>query len=297
MIYFFESSRADRAPLEVVKNSLGYGKWISVGEDFVFPHNRYRRAFEIVYRDSFDVLVVLGDRYETLAAVSAAVMRRKKVVHLHGGEISRGSFDDSFRNSITHMAGVHCVATERAFDRVMCLAGPLNVHLTGAPGLDAIKDLPERRPNKTIILTYHPETRGDDSDFKPMMDCLRRLVGDGYRIIWTGPNYDPDPSGVRDFLNANFTPARMSHRDNILACRQADFVIGNSSSGIIECPTIGVPSIDVGTRQDGRERGPSVIKFDGFASIKEALLYSGPFDNPYYQPEASKAVANILRSL
>ena len=297
MIYFFESSRADRAPLEVVKNSLGYGKWISVGEDFVFPPNRYRRAFDLVYETRFEVLVVLGDRYETLAAVSAAVMRRKKVVHLHGGEISRGSFDDSFRNSITHMAGVHCVATERAFDRVMCLAGPLNVHLTGAPGLDTIKDLPERRPNKTIILTYHPETRGDDSDFYLMTDYLRGLISNGYEIIWTGPNHDPDPSGVRDFLNAEFAPTRMSHRDYILACRQAAFVIGNSSSGIIECPTIGVPSIDVGTRQDGRERGPSVIKFDGFASIKEALQYSGPFDNPYYQPEASKAVADILRSL
>ena len=297
MICFFESSRADRAPLEVVKNSLGYGEWISVGEDFVFPPNRYRRAFDLVYGTRFNVLVVLGDRYETVAAASAAVMRRKKIVHLHGGEVSRGSFDDSFRNSITHMADVHCVATEKAFDRVMCLAGPLGVHLTGAPGLDAIKDLPPRSPGKTIILTYHPETRGDDSGFHGMMDCLSDLVEDGYEIIWTGPNMDPDPNGIRDFLMANFTPNKMSHRDYILACRQAAFVIGNSSSGIIECPTIGVPSIDVGTRQDGRERGPSVIKFDGFSSIRRALLYSGPFDNPYYQPNASKAVANILRSL
>ena len=297
MICFFESSRADRAPLEVVKNSLGYGEWISVGGDFVFPPNRYRRAFDLVYGTRFDVLVVLGDRYETLAAVSAAVMRRKKVVHLHGGEISRGSFDDSFRNSITHMADVHCVATEKAFDRVMCLAGPLNVRLTGAPGLDAIKDLPERRPNNTIILTYHPETRGDDSGFRTMADCLRYLAESGYDVIWTGPNHDPDPNGIRYFLDADFPPTQMSHQDYILACRQAAFVIGNSSSGIIECPTIGVPSIDVGTRQDGRERGPSVIKFDGFTSINEALKYSGPFDNPYYQPEASKAVADILRSL
>ena len=297
MICFFESSRADRAPLEVVRNSLGYGKWVSVGDESVLPSHRYLRAFDLVYGTEFDVLVVLGDRYETVAATSAAVMRRKKVVHLHGGEISRGSFDDSFRNSITHMAGVHCVATERAFDRVMCLAGPLNVHLTGAPGLDAIKDLPERRPNKTIILTYHPETRGDDSGFRTMADCLRYLAESGYEIIWTGPNHDPDPNGIRYFLDADFSPTRMSHRDYILACRQAAFVIGNSSSGIIECPTIGVPSIDVGTRQDGRERGPSVIKFNGIESIQEALRYSGPFDNPYHQPNSSRAVADILRSL
>ena len=244
-----------------------------------------------------EALLVLGDRAETLAACLAATVAKVPIAHIHGGERTLGSYDDRIRDAITVLAKWHFTATQQAANRVWELTGSLNIFTVGAPGLDAIVDLPERKPTKTFVLTYHPETAGDDAELLALVEALGEFPD--YEVIWTGVNSDPGADKVRDVLARHYTERKLTPREYILACRQAALVVGNSSSGIIEAPTIGVPSIDVGRRQEGRERGPSIFSTPCDAqlivgAIRDSLTYTGPFSNPYYRPGASKAIADIL---
>ena len=294
-ILAFVSSRADASPLTPVIERLNY--CCVVWPEGESPGDRFKSAFEVVYKNKFDILLVLGDRYETLAAASAATILGIPIAHIHGGEETKGSFDDSIRNSITQLSQIHFTATELAFMRVRTAVTSKNVYLTGAPGLDQITDLPPRNPQKTFVLTYHPETRGTDQSLTELVYVLNKYPD--YEVVWTGTNFDPGASRVREALSG-FEEYRLTTREYILSCRQAALVIGNSSSGIIEAPTIGVPSVNIGTRQKGREHGPSVFQ-GGETEIEQAielaLAHKGPFDNPYYRPGASDKIAGVLTTV
>jgi UDP-N-acetylglucosamine 2-epimerase (non-hydrolysing) len=241
-----------------------------------------------------DLLLVLGDRFETLGACYAATYAKVPIAHIHGGEATYGAFDDAIRHAITKLSHLHFAAAEPYAERLRRM-GEKRVWTVGAPGLDNLTDLPPRNPTKTFVVTYHPETLGASGAWQ-LREALLKFPE--YEVIWTGVNNDPGATEVWGALHG-FGERKLTPREYLLACRQAAVVIGNSSSGIIEAPALGVPSVDIGRRQEGRARGPSVFRCPQYmeaivSAICNSLEYEGPFTNPYGGPGASKKIADIL---
>lgn len=307
------SGRADATPLApVVRELRGRGHDVEVGgltDDAGEPRDRIAMIEACLHRSIWlqrpDLLLVLGDRYETLSACLAATIRNIPIAHIHGGEITRGSFDNQIRDAITKLSHIHFVATQAAATRLMTDLDEYDdrVHLVGAPGLDNLVDLPPRVPTRTLVLTYHPETLGalgGTAAAVPIVQALRQFPD--YDVIWTGVNNDPGADLINSIFSHHWKARKLTAREYHLACRQAAAVIGNSSSGIIEAPTLEVPTVNIGTRQDGREEAASIFTCAALApqieeAICRAIEYRGDFANPYGLPGASKKIADILTSI
>lgn len=243
-----------------------------------------------------NIVLLLGDRLEMLEAATAATYGKIPIAHIHGGEASFGSFDNQIRDAITKLAHIHFVAAPEFLNRVVngLGEGPDRVHVVGAPGLDNLTDLPPRVPEKYFVCTYHPATLEEGSGIHSLIEALGRFPD--YKSIWTGVNNDPGSDYIRDALS-DCDVRDLDPLEYIGLCRNAAAVVGNSSSGIIEAPTLQVPTVNVGSRQDGRLKGPSIIDApsdDIDAAIRLALDYDGAFDNPYGGPGASQKIADIL---
>jgi len=275
-----------------------------------------------------NLIVVLGDRFEILAAVTAALFARIPVLHIHGGEVTEGVLDESMRHAITKMAHVHCVATEEYRYRVIQLGEqPHRVHCVGGLGVDAIKhikfldrdeleaSLDFRLKAKNLLITFHPTTTEDDSVDSPMKELLAALEGlHDTGLIFTLPNAD---AGSRELIsmlhifvakhpNARAYPSLGLAR--YLSCMAlCDGVVGNSSSGLLEAPTLKKGTINIGDRQLGRIQASSVINCTADRQqISEALqqLYSPTFQarlskvsNPYGDGDASEHIVGIIKRL
>lgn len=240
----------------------------------------------IGFADAFDrlrpdIVVLLGDRFEILAAAQAALVQGIPIAHLHGGEVTEGAMDESIRHAITKMAQLHFVAAESFRDRVIQMGEPPDrVFLVGATGLDAIArshlldrvaleaDLDVRLGNPCFLVTYHPETatgRDAAKDVRAILDAIESF-GDAH-VVFTKPNADPGNSVISQLMEAwaAARPGRASLHVSLGQCRylsllrEVDLVIGNSSSGIIEAPSLKTPTVNIGDRQKGRPRSKSVI--------------------------------------
>lgn len=259
------------------------------------------REFE---RDRPDIVLLLGDRYETLGAAQVAAMFRIEIAHIHGGETSEGSFDNEFRHAITQLATVHFVSAEAHRVRVLNLGADANqTYVVGAPGLDNVVDLPPQEfASPYFLVTYHPATKGKSDGAAAILAALKSFPQ--YGIVWTGVNNDPGSDEVRQTLYAAamaFTARAfdMSPKRYLSAMKYAACCIGNSSSFLIEAPALGVPTVNVGDRQKGRLRGPSVFDCpEDVVSIEAMIQFAMdcrcPYDNPYGTPGASKRIAEIL---
>ena len=228
-----------------------------------------------------DVVVLLGDRYEILATAQAALILDIPVAHIHGGEITSGAFDDSIRHAVTKMSSLHFVAAEDYARRVVQLGEqPSSVFNVGSLGVE--NALTNRSMNKSdlnealnidlknpiLLVTYHPTTRSTMSVAEEIDQVLSALENFSYcTIVVTGVNADPGNSEVSSRI-AKFvqrdTKLRSLHaslgQNNYLSLLNlCDVVIGNSSSGIIEAPAFGKPTVNIGNRQDGRLRADSII--------------------------------------
>jgi UDP-hydrolysing UDP-N-acetyl-D-glucosamine 2-epimerase len=242
-----------------------------------------------------DVLLLLGDRFESLGAAYAATHAGVPIAHIHGGEATHGAFDDQLRHAISKLACLHFVAAEPYAERLRRM-GERQIHVVGAPGLDSLTDLPVRKVERYFVCTYHPCTNVQEDGAGAILEALERFQG--YRAIWTGVNADPGSEAVRVALRGQDV-RRLTGREYHLLCRHAACVVGNSSSGLIEAPFLGVPSVNVGRRQEGRLAGPSVFHALPHAgaiagAIDDSLLYDGPFDSPYGGSGASQRIADIL---
>lgn len=228
-----------------------------------------------------DMLVVLGDRYEILAAAQAALVARIPVAHIHGGETTEGAIDESIRHAVTKMSNLHFVAAEPYRSRVIQLGEhPDTVFNVGALGIENIKRLQlldkaqfEQSINFSLgescfLVTYHPATLGVIPPRVAMQTLLDAL--DHYpdtRIIFTKPNSDTDGrilgQMIDDYAEHNrdrvavFTS--LGQVRYLSALHLVDAVIGNSSSGLIEAPACRVPTVNIGDRQAGRLKADSVI--------------------------------------
>lgn len=254
-----------------------------------------------------DLMVVLGDRFEILAAVQAAMLARLPVAHLHGGELTEGAMDDAFRHAITKMSHLHFTAAEDYARRVIQMGEqPARVFVVGALGLEAVtrtdfmtrtalgEDLGRAFDTAVgqplLLVTYHPATLGhrttdDGAEETPEAGAAAMLAAltdlPAARIVFTGVNADPGHAAV-DRLIAGFVAAHpqraslhasLGQRRYLSLMRIADAVIGNSSSGLYEAPALGVPTVNIGPRQAGRLRGPSVIDCGETAEAIGAALH------------------------
>jgi UDP-hydrolysing UDP-N-acetyl-D-glucosamine 2-epimerase len=245
-----------------------------------------------------DILVMLGDRFEILAAAQAAMVLRIPIAHIHGGEVTEGAFDEAFRHAITKMAQWHFVAAEPYRKRVVQLGEPPDrVFNFGAPGLDQLATLrwmarAELEATLGIglgsplfLVTYHPVTLKDESPVAAMRELLAAL--DDFTeatVILTYPNADTGGRALIACVDAWVAQrtgrakafASLGQRVYLSLMREADLVLGNSSSGLTEAPALKKASINLGDRQKGRLRAASVIdaaerKADIVASIGKAL--------------------------
>ena len=279
-------------------------------------------------RLSPNLIVILGDRYEALAAAQTAMIMRIPIIHLHGGEVSEGANDDAIRHAITKLSNLHATSTDLHRKRVIQLGeSPDRVVNVGAMGLDYLQrgDFLTRSGlsaslkfalNKPFfVVTYHPVTLGDEDpveSFKALLEALEHFHS--HQVIITYPNAD---DGGREIIPLIESYAS-SNSGRVLAIpslgqmrylssvKYADVVIGNSSSGVIEVPSFNVPTVNIGVRQQGRLAAKSVLHcsatVDGILDAI-ALAVSRNYKkedekilNPYGQGNASIKVIKMIKS-
>lgn len=285
----------------------------------------------IAFADAFmelrpDIVLVLGDRFEIFAAVTAAMIAGLPIAHMHGGEITEGAFDDAIRHSITKMAHLHFVAAEPYRRRVVQMGeSPERVFLSGGLGVDTIRKTPLlnradleaaigfKLGRKNLLVTFHPVTLEPGAAPGQMVELLKAL--DSLRdthLIMTMPNAD---TGGRELIRMveQFVATRPHARAytslgqlRYLSCMaHVDGVVGNSSSGLAEAPSFRKGTVNIGDRQRGRLTVPSVIDCDpDCASILAAIetLYSALFqaslekvESPYGDGGASEKIVDVLK--
>jgi len=253
---------------------------------------------DVFQRLAPDVVVLLGDRFEILAAAQAALFAKIPIAHIHGGELTEGAFDESIRHAITKMSAFHFVAAEAYRKRVIQMGeSPERVYCFGAPGLDSLQSIEwiDRKSLEEVLrinldkpvflITYHPETLAAHTAVEAMGELLLALEEfEMANIIFTYPNAD---TGGRALIN-RIESWKEAHTGRVCAfpslgqqkylslIKQVDVVIGNSSSGLIEAPALKKATVNIGDRQAGRLRATSVIdcpasKSEIVAAIKTAL--------------------------
>ena len=275
-----------------------------------------------------DLCVVLGDRFEIFSAVSAAMIAKIPIAHIHGGEATEGLIDESIRHSITKMSHIHFVATEEYKNRVIQLGEqPEKVFNVGGLGIDNINKLKllskedfQQAVNfslgeKNILVTFHPVTLEKSTaeiQFRELLSALDELKDT--KIIFTKSNSDTDGRVINRMIDdyvadhdntISFTS--MGQLNYLSALQYMDAVVGNSSSGLIEAPSFKIATIDIGDRQKGRIKSESVIscspqKDDICKSLIK--LYSKEFQilikntkNPYGAGGASHKIINIIKDI
>ena len=229
-----------------------------------------------------DMLVILGDRYEAFAMASACLILKVPVVHLHGGEITQGAFDESIRHAITKMSSLHFTSTEQYKNRVIQLGErPERVFNVGGLGIENIKqlDLLDRKDfeksidfelgQRNLLVTYHPvtlEENGALQEFDYLLQALNQL--EATKIIFTMPNSDNNSRAIiqkiENYVNSNKDKAccftSLGQLRYLSALKHVTAVAGNSSSGVIEVPSFEIGTLDIGDRQKGRIKGESVVE-------------------------------------
>ncbi|USD60252.1 UDP-N-acetylglucosamine 2-epimerase (hydrolyzing) [Vibrio sp. SCSIO 43140] len=280
-------------------------------------------------RLSPDVLVVLGDRFEALAAAQTAMILRIPIIHLHGGEITEGAYDDAIRHAITKLSYLHGTSTDEYRNRVIQLGeSPARVKNVGAIGLDHLNrasfmtvselshSLSFELTEPYFVVTYHPVTLGDESpeeSFQALLDALDEYPD--HQVILTYPNADDGGRRIIPMLEAYAAnqPKRvlaipsLGQVRYLSSVKHAAAVIGNSSSGIIEVPAFDVPTVNIGSRQKGRLAAKSVLNAKATKqSISNAIAlavsreYKSPDEriiNPYGQGDSSKQVIEMIKGL
>ena len=274
-----------------------------------------------------DLVVVLGDRYEMLSAALAALPFTLPVAHLHGGEVTEGAIDEQVRHAITKLAHLHFPAAESYAARVRQMGEePWRVHCCGAPGLDRLRaggslsreEIGKRlgRPlgHPTLLVTFHPETLAVADVPRQAEELTAALEKVDGEIIVTAPGADTGYRAITAALErlAGRRPLMLlgaTLGDDVYTSllREADVMIGNSSSGLIEAPSFGLPVVNVGDRQRGRLRAANVIDVaaDRAAIVGAILRALDPafrrglagLVNPYGDGHAAPRIARVLREV
>lgn len=287
------------------------------------------------FADAFDalhpeLLLILGDRYEMLAVASTALIYKIPIAHLHGGEITEGAFDDAIRHAISKMSHLHFTSTEAYRNRVIQLGEqPERVFNVGALGVENVlkndfmskedieNSLNFKLTDKCFLCTYHPVTLSNMSSEVQVLNLLEALDGyKDYHIIFTYSNSDTNSQiiikRIQEYVDKNadrcmFIPS-LGQRRYFSTLKHMTAVLGNSSSGIIEVPSFGIPTLDIGDRQKGRIAADSVIHC-GYSveeikeGLEKVLEYSQKLKangqqqvNPYHKEGTCAAILQTIKT-
>lgn len=280
-------------------------------------------------RYDLDMLLVLGDRFETYSSVVAAYIARIPVVHLHGGELTEGLIDEGIRHSITKMSSLHFASTEVYKKRIIQLGEqPSRVYNVGALGVENIKnispmskqvlekDLNFTLDDKTFVVTYHPVTLDKDQtgqDISCLLDVLEERSD--LRLIFTMPNADTNGRVIIDKINAFveknshrcMSTVSLGRNRYLSVMNHIGGVIGNSSSGLIEVPSFAIPTINIGKRQMGRVSPETVIDCDvscdaidsalSKALSEEFRMACKGVENPYDGQNTADKILEVLEGI
>jgi GDP/UDP-N,N'-diacetylbacillosamine 2-epimerase (hydrolysing) len=283
---------------------------------------------ETLQNSKIDILVLLGDRYEILSVAIAATLLNIPIAHIHGGESTFGSYDEAFRHSITKMSHLHFTSTSEYAKRVIQLGEcPERVHNVGALGIESIrklkliskKELEEKIcfsfNKKNILVTYHPTTIDAISPSVQINNILSALdCIDEVNIIFTSANADTDGEiinkAIKKYVTKNknksiFIPS-LGQLKYLSVLKHFDCIVGNSSSGIIEAPSMKIPTLNIGDRQKGRVQSRSILNSrNNVKEISENLKVALSDDfknliksvvNPYDGGNSSKKIIEIIKS-
>lgn len=271
-----------------------------------------------------DLLLILGDRYEMLAVASTALIYKIPIAHLHGGEITEGAFDDAIRHAITKMSHLHFTSTETYRQRVIQLGEqPDRVFNVGALGVENVmktdfmtkeeieQNLNFKLTDKCFLCTYHPVTLSNMSTEIQVMSLLKALDDyKDYHIIFTYSNSDTNSQiiikRIQEYVDQNpercmFLPS-LGQRRYFSTLKYVKAVLGNSSSGIIEVPSFGIPTLDIGDRQKGRIAADSVIHCgytteDIKTGLEKTVVYrSNKIFNPYYKEGTCDVIMKVIKT-
>ena len=321
---------------EIMKDKLKIDKKISINlskksssENISFLSGEYIKQFsKSLKKINPNYLILLGDRYEILSAALTAYIMNIPIVHIAGGEVTRGSYDDGFRHSITKLSNVHFVTTDQHRKRVIQLGeNPKTVFNVGSVGLITLKKskylkkgeiekkLRTKLFKKNVILTLHPETLGV-IDNRKTLKCLFEVLNSykDLKVFITAPNLDKGRDEILEEIIKNnkklpkkniYIPTLGSQLYYSLA-KISDGVIGNSSSGISEIPSLKVGSLNIGLRQSGRPMAKSVINLtsvnNGNLKKKLSQLFSKKFKkqvknsvNPFYKKDTDKKIIFLMK--
>ena len=272
-----------------------------------------------------DLLMLLGDRFEILAAAEAALVAKIPIAHIAGGDTTEGAIDEAIRHSITKMSHLHFVTNEAAARRVRQLGeNPEHIYTVGSPGIDVIKhvtlldrkalemDLGFTFRKRNLLVTFHPATldfQPAGTQFKELLSALDTL-GNDTGIIFTMPNADTDGRVIISMIE-EYTASRphakayasLGQLRYLSAMAEVDAVVGNSSSGLYEAPSFKKPTVNIGDRQKGRIQASSVINCkpesaDIVRAIKEALTKDcSDTINPYGNGNSAQQIVALLKSI
>lgn len=273
-----------------------------------------------------DAIIILGDRYEMLSIASAAAIFTIPIIHLHGGEITEGAYDDAIRHAISKLSAIHFTSTEEYRQRLIQMGEqPTHVHNVGAIGLDNIIDLSlmsrEELENSLGIvfkksnyqITFHPETLSDissEEQFDILLEAIRQQK-DSY-FIFTKANADTNGRVINQMIDKfvaenNTISSAYSSLGSLRflsTVKMCDAIVGNSSSGIIEAPSLGTATINIGDRQRGRTQANSVVNcnvdleeiLEAFKKITDSTFKKSlkRIQNPYGQGGTSDKIMQAL---
>ncbi len=304
--------------------NFGNGKNINVSKVISQGITNFSKIF---YKDKSDLIIILGDRYEIFSVAIAAMVCQIPIAHLHGGELTKGAIDESIRHSISKMSHIHFVSTNEYYKRLIQLGEKkefiFNVGSLGVENLKKIKllTISEIRNNYNIdfkknsfIITLHPETLKAKNTKRNISNLLNSLKSfKNYNFVFTMPSaevgYDIINKKIINFCKKNknsFYFKSLGQQAYFSFCKNASCVIGNSSSAIIEIPSLLTPSVDIGIRQMGRLRAASVLNTDfskkkKIQSIKKGLKIKKliqkkrfKYENPY---EKKNTALNIIKKI
>lgn len=272
-----------------------------------------------------DLVIILGDRYEMLSAATASSLLNIPIAHIHGGEITHGSQDDNYRHAISKLSHIHFAATKKSKKRLMQLGeNKKNIHVVGSLGVENIKNIKfisrkELEKNikikfnkKNFLINFHSDTYSKNQNSKNLNELLNSLLSfKDTNLIFTYPNSDQYNGIIIKRLtelskkNKNcFLIKSLGDINYFSLIKNIDLVIGNSSSGIIEVPSLEKISINIGNRQSGREQAKSIfncnIKKDDIkkaiklAMSKKNLFKQKKIKNPYFKKNTSNQIYKIL---
>ena len=290
--------------------------------------NVFKKIGEYIIKNKIDLIIILGDRYETACIALTAYIAEIKIAHIHGGEKTTGSMDDSFRHAITKLSNIHFVSSNDSKKRIIQIGeNKRNVYLVGGLGAEMISTMHfferkfiEKKTNikfkkNNFLICINAYLDNQISKKKLMQNIFKSLNKfKNTNFIFTLPNSDIDSDiilkSIYEFKKSNkncYIFKSLGSHMYLSLMKNCDLLLGNSSSGILEAPSLKIPSVNIGKRQNGRLKSISVIDSktshtDIYKSIKKALSQSFKkkvlkAENIYYKKDSSKKIFNIIKSI